>query len=312
MVKLFNFIIILVAAILIVHCVLGEAFACFGGRPMAMGGAFSGLADDVHAVYWNPAGLGQIKEKQAAYAGAFPGSRDNYNHDDFLAFVFPLANKEDDFGTLGIWFANSGFKKPTFKETELWYALSYGKQINDNLFVGISGKYETYSKKNGIGEDSDSLGTISLGFLYKIDKLSFGVFIQDMNKAARQVFNQTYRHVVNVRPGMAYQLDEKTLITMDVYDAAGETKKYNPDISQDLRFGVEHWIDESIAIRVGGYHLNSASDEMKAITGGFGYKPRNGMFNQREISFDYAVMYWADPPSGTGHYTHQAGVVIKF
>lgn len=312
MVKLFNFIIILVAVILIVHCVQGEAFACFGARPMAMGGAFTGLADDVHAVYWNPAGLGQIKEKQAAYTGASPDSRDNYNHDDFLALVIPLANKEDDLGTLGIWFANSGFDQPTFKETEHWYALSYGKQINDNLFLGISGKYETYEKKNGVGTDSDSLGTISLSFLYKVDKLSFGVFIQDMNKAARQVFDQTYRYIVNVRPGIAYQLGEKTLITMDMYDAAGETKKYTPDVSQDLRFGIEHWMSENIALRAGGYHLNSASDEMKAITGGFGYKPRNGIFQNKDISFDYAVMYWTDPPSSGGHYTHQAGVVFKF
>lgn len=32
-----------------------------GPRPSAMGGSFAGLADDVSALYWNPAGLGQIK-----------------------------------------------------------------------------------------------------------------------------------------------------------------------------------------------------------------------------------------------------------
>jgi long-subunit fatty acid transport protein len=31
-----------------------------GGRPIAMGGAFTGVADDASAVFWNPAGLAQI------------------------------------------------------------------------------------------------------------------------------------------------------------------------------------------------------------------------------------------------------------
>ena len=32
----------------------------FGTRPLSMGGAFTGLADDYTAIYWNPAGLGSI------------------------------------------------------------------------------------------------------------------------------------------------------------------------------------------------------------------------------------------------------------
>jgi len=34
-----------------------SAFALFGTRPMGMGGAFVGIADDANAPYWNPAGL---------------------------------------------------------------------------------------------------------------------------------------------------------------------------------------------------------------------------------------------------------------
>ncbi|MBN3033006.1 MAG: hypothetical protein JW873_02815 [Candidatus Saganbacteria bacterium] len=34
-----------------------SAFAFFGARPMGMGGAFTAVADDANAPYWNPAGL---------------------------------------------------------------------------------------------------------------------------------------------------------------------------------------------------------------------------------------------------------------
>lgn len=37
--------------------------AGLGTRQLSMGGAFIGLADDWTAIYWNPAGLAQLKEK---------------------------------------------------------------------------------------------------------------------------------------------------------------------------------------------------------------------------------------------------------
>jgi hypothetical protein len=34
-----------------------------GGRPLAIGGAFTGAADDATALFWNPAGMSQLKNK---------------------------------------------------------------------------------------------------------------------------------------------------------------------------------------------------------------------------------------------------------
>ena len=47
---------IIIASVLIVFSVQ-SAFAFFGTRPMGMGGAFTAVADDANAPYWNPAGL---------------------------------------------------------------------------------------------------------------------------------------------------------------------------------------------------------------------------------------------------------------
>ena len=40
---------------------IGNTFGA-GARTMGMGGAFLGVADDFTALYWNPAGLAQIKK----------------------------------------------------------------------------------------------------------------------------------------------------------------------------------------------------------------------------------------------------------
>ncbi|MFA4843913.1 MAG: hypothetical protein WC632_03055 [Candidatus Margulisiibacteriota bacterium] len=42
---------------LILALTVNSAFAFFGTRPMGMGGAFTAVADDANAPYWNPAGL---------------------------------------------------------------------------------------------------------------------------------------------------------------------------------------------------------------------------------------------------------------
>ena len=41
-----------------------------GARPMGMGGAFTALCEDVHAVYWNPAGLVHSPGRQVLFMHA--------------------------------------------------------------------------------------------------------------------------------------------------------------------------------------------------------------------------------------------------
>lgn len=51
-----------------------------GGRAVAMGGAFVGLADDFTAVYWNPAGLAKIKKTAFGATGSIIMPRQSYNY----------------------------------------------------------------------------------------------------------------------------------------------------------------------------------------------------------------------------------------
>ncbi len=45
-----------------------DNFAGVGVRAMGMGGAFAGLADDFTALYWNPAGLAQMRQREICVA----------------------------------------------------------------------------------------------------------------------------------------------------------------------------------------------------------------------------------------------------
>jgi hypothetical protein len=62
-----------------------------GTRAQGLGGAFAGLADDASAVYWNPAGLPQIRKNQVLFNHlSLFGGLAAY---DFVSLALPLPNK---------------------------------------------------------------------------------------------------------------------------------------------------------------------------------------------------------------------------
>lgn len=88
-----------ILAILLVYCAAysyaapGETTANFlklgiGARALGMGEAFSAVADDASAVYWNPAGLAQLGRQEAVLMHA---EHVEEIHLEFLGYAFPLA-----------------------------------------------------------------------------------------------------------------------------------------------------------------------------------------------------------------------------
>ncbi len=74
-----------------------------GVRALGMGGAFTGIADDYSASYWNPAGLGQMRRMEltagfnslayksnTTYYGNLSGSSRNYTGLNSVGYVYPV------------------------------------------------------------------------------------------------------------------------------------------------------------------------------------------------------------------------------
>jgi hypothetical protein len=115
-----------------------------GARPTAMGDAFVGIADDVNAVYYNPAGLGFMDRPEftAMHTQYFQGL--DY---DYGAFAQPLK-----MGTLAISAATlktdaitrRGADESalgTFENQDAAYALSYGRKFGDTLAGGVTARW---------------------------------------------------------------------------------------------------------------------------------------------------------------------------
>jgi len=140
-----------------------------GARAVGMGEAFTGLADDENALYWNPAGLVQAKGQVATF------SYNNYLADiqaGFLGYLRPYGESN----VLGISFLymdygdmeerdDEGNKLGSFGASDIALSISYAKPIRNRLSVGINGKI-VYEK---IGDYGSSDGyAVDLGGLYRL------------------------------------------------------------------------------------------------------------------------------------------------
>ena len=142
-----------------------------GPRAIAMGGAFSAVADDASALFWNPAGLALIGHQEIAgnYADLFgTGIVDNR-----IAFVLPLAPSH----TAGLDWYHSGFEDSELEFGENRFSLSYGFRPHPRLAVGATAKYltrttgldgSTVRDGTGFGADFGILAHAGRGFRFAL------------------------------------------------------------------------------------------------------------------------------------------------
>jgi hypothetical protein len=122
-----------------------------GARVTGMGNAYTALADDVYAIYYNPAGLGTQDRPQLAttYSKLFTGLTDNSNlQNSFLAYEHPIDNGRQ--GALGL--AWDYFTLDSLYR-EMSFSSSYGRRIfaeqfPHGLYAGATLKYLNRSLGN--------------------------------------------------------------------------------------------------------------------------------------------------------------------
>lgn len=174
-----------------------------GARALALGGAYTALADDTSSVYWNPAGLGRVQDYSITAMTASGSSSEwpdleymtpSYN---FVALSAPMHKFTGKLGysVFALGLINSTFENVllsseegvalgTFENPSNAFFLSWGMPIwedNTNLYAGVSLKYIT-EKMEGISGGSASGYDIDVGVIYNIfETLNFGLVI---NKGA--------------------------------------------------------------------------------------------------------------------------------
>ena len=107
-----------------------------GARPYGMGNAYTAISDDVQGIFYNPAGLSEVRHGELItyYGKPFIGLDDKSNiSESFLAYLHPLRGRESFAISLSDFRVMSAY-------SENIAALSYSKDISRKLSLGTNFK----------------------------------------------------------------------------------------------------------------------------------------------------------------------------
>jgi hypothetical protein len=236
-----------------------------GARALALGGAFSGLADDVTAVSWNPAGLACVQSWQVTFM-----HRSLYQDLSFesAAFAHPL-------GQLGVAAVNLNYLhmdrmegrdqmgEPTsqFGSDDLCLVLGLGFRAGTNFLLGGSVKYLSES----IEDYTAHAVAFDLGWLCKTpwSKLRLGGAVQNLGGEMKFV-SESFELPTLLKLGLALSdtLGRAALNVATDYWAPS-------DNGNSLRAGAECVYANLVAVRI-GYNGSPESDSDARLSWGMG------------------------------------------
>jgi hypothetical protein len=284
-----------------------------GGRALAMGEAQSTIAEDITAMYWNPAGLARMQRPQILL-----------NHFDYLvdmrfeyaAFAMPAGN----IGTFGIFFSYLGM--PDIERTTITYpegngemasansfaaGVSYARALTDRFSIGGTGKLV----KETIWHNSSTGLAVDVGVLYRtfFKNLKIGMSISnfgsDMSMSGRDLLVQhdidpisqgnnaninadlktdAFPMPILFRVGLAANIGKDFLNTADHDFIIAADAIHPSDNKEYMNVGAEYQFRNLIALRAGFRQL-FLEERQGGLTFGMGLHVR---VMGNDLVFDYA------------------------
>ena len=243
----------------------GLAFLKHGisGRALGMGEAYSAIATDPSATYYNPAALAISKNAQILlmHKEWIEDTKTEFIGASVPADRFSFGFSLNATGTADIQVRTQpGDALSTFSSHDVAIGFSAAYQIDTSIYIGVTGKY-LYEK---IFVEDASGYAIDLGGLYRTPwNFDIALVIANLGSMNKLLY-ESIKLPTTVRGGIAYQLgveniDSKLTFASDVVTYTRENKTH-------LHLGTELSYKNMLALRFGfqiGY-------EAKNISAGFG------------------------------------------
>lgn len=278
-----------------------------GGKATAMGDAFTAVADDPSALFWNPGGIGfqKLMKVNFSYTQWIFDT-----HLSYLGVILPAGGA----GNIGIslYTFSSGDIEETdiynpqgtgrvFSASDLSIGLTYGRQLTDRFSVGTTFKY--ISEKLAL--ESATAYALDIGSLFIINKeynvrLGFAIsnFGSDMTldglDLQTSVVTENSKSVEAKLKTMAWPLPlvfrmglasdviltkmQRLTLSADVYDPR--------DFEARESIGAEYGFNDMLFFR-GGYKFNYDED---SFAGGIGLKLNISGVGRVLFDYSYADM----------------------
>jgi hypothetical protein len=254
-----------------------------GARALGMGGAFTAVADDATAAYWNPSGLVKIENIEATFMYAANMAFDRQLN--YFAYTHWLG-----MGGIGVSWLNAGVGDiPRWADAETYLGsenigenaimLSYGTEVG-NLMLGATAKV---LHQDVMSVESQTGFGLDLGGMFRVtDNVCAGMMVRDIGS---QYGDDDIP--INWRFGTAIRaLDDGLLFALDL-DKVKDIDDFV--IHLGAEYGMEVHPEYYTFFRAG---FNSVEDE--AFTTGIGIRVPY-------LQFDYTYMTDKVEAFGTDH-----------
>jgi len=299
-----------------------------GARATAMGGSFVALADDISAIYWNPAGIARLRGGEIAFIHTEWLLDTSF---DWAAITFPIAG----FGTIGASITAlihddieiTTIEQPEgtgefFGANDLALGLTYAISLTDRFSIGFNGKFiqsKIFNESaNGFGFDVGTLFVTQVGLRIGATLTNFG---SKMELSGRDLIvlvdiapdkeASNDRLVSNLETGsFDLPLAFRVGVAMDIIQKENvrwtiAVEGFNPsDNTESVNLGTEYVLGDFAAFRFGYKSLfNDDSEEGITLGGGI---------NLNLIGGTTMILDYAYSDFGRLRYVQRFSVIIEF
>jgi hypothetical protein len=208
----------------------GEPFSVgFGGRALGLGGSFTAIGEDASTVYWNPAGLSNLKKRNILFMhGSYFDGAENQ---EFIVVTLPDAlGKERPLG-VSLYLLNVGGIKAT--------ELAEGDSIPDEENVRVVDTLSMKAYRLTLSSSKEALGGqvgatlkfiaedlsvtkawgvgLDIGYLYRKGPVGLGFLAKDVFTTPL-FWDSDKRESINpsIRMGLSYRYKHAFLFSIDL------------------------------------------------------------------------------------------------
>ena len=222
-----------------------------GARPIAMGNAYTAVADDINAIAWNPAGLSLIGQREMGATDAEMFDDTRY---DFFAYAQPIRTRDGaDCGTaaFAVQYLTQGTidgrdanRQATggFTATDMAVNMAYSRAVGGGLRLGANVKYI----QSTIADASARTFAVDLGAMAQtpLPGLTLGAAVQNAGPGLR-FLDETDSLPLTLAAGAGYRLGSTGLLfALDVKNLPIEGRT-------TASFGTEYNVFRVLSLRAG-------------------------------------------------------------
>ena len=275
-----------------------------GSRPVGMGGAFAGLANDINTIFWNPAGLTAVHDQELTAMQHFSFADINNQTIGYAQRIDRLVWGASFLGSFTEIERRQGpTEDPDSTVTVGGFAtgLSFAYPLGTTISIGGTAKVisEQLDIQNAYGAAAD------IGVILRLfdNRLGVGVAVQNAG-----VLDGGENLPMALRAGLAYRMWKEPMVEAEtgvamppreLWAFVADANLPLIDANPSFHIGAERWFYDSVAARL-GYQIGMNENPSDGLALGVGVR-RSGEDALANIDFQFDYAFVPDAYVGNAH-----------